>query len=230
MTHGSLFDDPDQNLMISLCDKTGNMCLPWAEAGYTCYAVDLQHPVRNDVTKEVGEGKIIFTYGDARSWVPPVGKIKFVASFPVCTNMAGSGSQDYSNHSGRVPKKGIPQLTDGLMLFNSCYQVASWSGAPFCVENPVGVIPTHFRKPDYYFQPWYYGDLYTKRTCLWTGGGFVMPNKKMIRMPEETRQKIWLMPPGETRQDEKSETPLGFARAIFESNNKAIHQCQNTPL
>lgn len=207
--------------MISLCDKSGVMCRPWAEAGYTCYAVDLQHKVRSDKIEKVGKGAIIYTYGDARSWIPPAGiRIMFVAAFPVCTNMAGSGSQDYSNLNGRIPKKGIPALMDGLMLFNSCYQVACWSGAPFCIENPSGVIPTHFRKPDYYFQPWNYGDLYSKKTCLWAGNGFIMPSPVHTKEPEGVTQKIWLASPSADRQDIRSETPKGFAEAVFQANYK----------
>lgn len=205
---------------ISLCDKSGIMMDPWAEAGYTCYCVDLQHPVRKNIIKNIGEGKIIFTYGDARYWTPPNDfKAVFVSCFPTCTNIAGSGSQDYSNKNGKVPKKGIPQLTDGLMLFNSCYGRAAWSGAPYLVENPSGVIPTHFRKADYTFQPWYFGDMYSKKTCLWTGNGFIMPKAQYITRPDEVTQDIWLMSPGSERQNQRSETPKGFARAIFESNN-----------
>jgi hypothetical protein len=210
-----------KQIAIFLCDVTGIMARPWAEAGYTSYCVDLQHPVRNPKKERVGQGEIIFTYGDARYWCPPDNtEIIFAFAFPVCTDMAGSGSQDYSNKRG-TPRKGIPQLMDGLMLFNSCYQVCKWSGAPFGIENPVGVIPTHFRKPDYYFQPWEYGDLWTKKTCLWTGNGFVMPEKKFTRMPEGTRQAIWLMSPGEDRANKRSETPAEFAKAVFEANCKS---------
>lgn len=204
--------------MISLCDLSGVMCEPWAEAGYTCYAVDLQHSVRKDKIKELGKGKIIFTYGDARYWTPPDNvNIVFVAAFPVCTDMAGSGARDYSNKKG-IPKKGIPQLCDGLLLFNSCYQVAKWSGAPFLVENPSGVIPTHFRKSDYTFHPWQYGDGYPKLTCLWTGNGFKMPPQHISTPPENMQLKIWLMSPGHERSNKRSETPKGFARAVFEAN------------
>lgn len=207
-------------IAIFLCDLTGVMAKPWAEAGYTCYCVDLQHKVRSDKTVQYGLGQIIYTYGDARYWCPPQNsKIIFVASFPVCTNMSGSGAQDFSNTKGRTPKKGIPQLMDGLMLFNSCMQVASWSGAPFCTENPSGVIPTHYRKPDYTFHPWFYGDMYSKRTCLWTGNGFIMPEAWYIQKPEEVTQDIWLMSPGNNRQNDRSATPEGFARAVFEANN-----------
>jgi hypothetical protein len=213
--------DLQKDIVISLCDKTGNMVKPWAEAGYTCYCVDIQHSPRKDAIREYPSGgKIIYTYGDARYWTPPPGsKIIFVASFPVCTNLAKSGAQDFSNAYGRVPKKGIPQLCDALMLFNACYFAAMWSGAPFCVENPSGVIPTHFRAADYTFHPWYYGDLYQKLTCLWTGNGFVMPETESVKKPKGVTQKIWTMAPGDDRQDKRSETPEGFARAVYSANS-----------
>ncbi len=210
------------DICISLCDKTGIMMTPWAEAGYTCYCVDLQHPVRKAKTVKVGLGQIIYTYGDARYWTPPDNtRTIFMACFPVCTDMAGSGAQDYSNLNG-IPKKGIPQLMDGLMLFNSCFQVAKYSAAPFCVENPVGIIPTHFRKADYYFHPWNYGDLYRKYTCLWTGGGFVMPEFLYTEEPEGVTSKIHRMSPGDDRANQRSETPERFARAVFEANKPKI--------
>lgn len=190
-----------QQVVISMCDKTGNMVRPWAEAGYICICVDIQHSIRatkshKHVVEKVGCGEIHFVWGDARSWKPSTFdrnffdkyEIAFVACFPVCTNLAGSGAQDWE-------LKGIAMLTDGLMLFNACEQIADWSGAPYLLENPVGVIPTHHRKPDYYFQPWFWGDLYTKKTCLWTGNGFVMPAADCITQPPGVIQKIWLAPP-----------------------------------
>jgi hypothetical protein len=210
-----------QEIMISFCDKSGIMCEPWAEAGHTCYAVDLQHPVRKPKEKLFeGGGRIIFTYGDARYWTPPQDdfKVVFFACFPVCTDMAGSGAQDWSNKRG-TPRKGIPQLCDALTLFNACYNAAKWSGAPFLVENPSGVIPTHFRKADYTFHPWHYGDDYQKLTCLWTGNGFVMPERECVVKGEHVTQKIWEMSPGIFRADKRSETPQGFARAVYEANS-----------
>lgn len=175
---------------------------------------------RTGSNSSTGGGYVVFAYGDARYWTPPAGsKVVFVASFPVCTNMAGSGAQDYSNLNGRIPKKGIPQLCDGLLLFNACYFAGAWSGAPFLVENPSGVIPTHFRACDYTFHPWFFGDDYQKLTCVWAGNGFVMPEREYISKPEGTTQKIWDMPPGADRQNKRSETPAGFARAVFEANH-----------
>jgi hypothetical protein len=61
--------------------------------------------------------------------------------------------------------------------------------------------------------------LYTKKTCLWTGNGFVMPDFIHITEPEGVTAKIHEMSPGDDRANQRSETPAGFARAVFESNN-----------
>ena len=39
-----------------------------------------------------------------------------------------------------------------------------------CIENPIGVMSTLFRKPDQIVQPWQYGHSERKATCFWTRG------------------------------------------------------------
>ncbi|WP_036291798.1 hypothetical protein [Methylosinus sp. PW1] len=34
----------NKGAVLSLCDRTGNMAKPWADAGFECFCVDLQHP------------------------------------------------------------------------------------------------------------------------------------------------------------------------------------------
>jgi hypothetical protein len=219
-----------KSAVISICDKTGIMVKPWAEAGCVCICVDIQHPIRatlkgsHTIQRFPSGGEIHYIYGDARSWKPSQFdrnfnqkyKIVFVACFPVCTNLSGSGAQDW-------PIKGLSMLTDGLMLFNACEQIADWSGAPYCIENPVGCIPTHHRKPDYYFHPWYYGDMYQKYTCLWTGNGFIMPRRKYISKPEGVNQKVWLASPGPNRSNLRSETPAAFSNAVFIAHRHLLY-------
>ena len=35
------------------------------------------------------------------------------------------------------------------------------------VENPVGAISTHIRKPEQIIQPYWFGEKDSKKTCLW---------------------------------------------------------------
>lgn len=202
-------------MIVSLCDKSGVMLRPWAEAGHECVAVDIQHSIRRTRT----EGGITFAWGDVRSWVPPR-PVSMVFAFPPCTDLAVSGARDF------VAKGGY-RLADALTIAEACHHAAVWSGAPWMVENPVGRLSSCWRKPDATFHPCDYagyrggeGDTYTKRTCIWHGGGFVMPPVDPRDPVEGSR--MHLIPPGDGRADARSLTPAGFARAVFESNEPVL--------
>lgn len=200
-------------IVISLCDLSGVMVMPWAEAGYECYCVDIQHSIRNDVIRDYSSGgKIIYTWGDCRSWTPPTDKeIKIIFAFPPCTDLAVSGARDFQKKRGY-------RLSDALELFDACCLVGAYSRKPFMVENPVGRLSSHRCKPNHLFDPCDYGDPYTKKTCLWTGGGFIMPNKNPVEPTEGS--KMHMVGPSEDRQNIRSETPAGFAKAVFEANSQ----------
>jgi hypothetical protein len=211
-----------RDIAVFLCDESGIMAEPWAAAGIECYCVDIQHSIR----RERVVGNIHFVWGDARSWTPPEGcRIVFFAAFPPCTHVAGSGARDFKT-------KGPMMLADALQVFNACDLAAGWSGAPYMIENPVGVLSSHVRQPDYKFDPCDYAgylddpmqDAYTKKTCLWTGGGFVMPEPKP-ELPWHG-SKMHTMPPGDERQKLRSKTPRGFARAVFEANYRVPVESQ----
>lgn len=191
-------------IVISCFDKSTNMVKPWADAGYLCYCVDLQH-----VPGETREGNIIKVGADMKEWMPPNKPIAFAAFFPPCTDVAVSGARWFKD-------KGLGALIKALSLFDISIKIAEWSKAPYLIENPVSTVSTYWRKPDYSFDPCDYGDPYTKKTCLWTGGGFVMPQKN--RVEPTLGSKIHLLPPSADRADLRSETPMGFANAVYESN------------
>lgn len=209
---------------IFLFDKSGRAAKPWSDAGYLCYCVDIQHSVR----KEIVKGNIHLVFGDVRSWVPPDNiRVKFVGAFPPCTHITTSGSTDWKT-------KGNFLLIDSLHLFTTALQVATWSGAPFFIENSKGLFSHYNRKPDYIFHPCDYAgylpeeeqeqEAYTKETHLWVGNGFIMPRKKPI-LPlvsffphKKKKSPIYQMSPSKDRSDKRSETPRGFSIATFLSN------------
>jgi len=91
------------------------------------------------------------------------------------------------------------------------------------VENPISVLSRVFGPPDHYFHPWYFNgyeswDNYTKKTCLWTGGGFVMPGKHVDESLGAPDDRIHKAPPSAERANFRSATPMGFARAVFAAN------------
>lgn len=186
------------------------MVRPWADAGYECWCVDIQHSIR----REKVEGNIRFVWGDVRTWCPPFSvppRVVMLFAFPPCTHVSVSGARDF-----RI--KGTAMLRDSLELFSACEHAARWVGAPYMIENPVGKFSDHMSAPDYVFQPWEYGDLWLKKTCLWTGNGFVMPQPIYTVQPDGVTAKIWKMAPSEDRADLRAETPPNFAKAVFEAN------------
>lgn len=200
---------------VFLCDLTGKMAQPWAEAGVRCYCVDVQHSIRRDRV----EGNIHFVWGDVRTWAPPEGThVIFGAAFTPCTHVAGSGARDFE-------KKGGYMLRDAIEMFEAARQALSWSGAPYMLENSVGFLSSipHIGKPDHYFHPSDYAalcekDNYTKKTCVWSGNGFVMPAPQPAPWLGEPDDRIHKATPGDERANFRSATPLGFARAVFNAN------------
>lgn len=197
-------------IVLSLCDRTGNMLEPWVEAGFRCIAVDIQHP------ESFQKDGIEYVSCDVREYLPPRGEYAACFAFPPCTHLAASGSRWFRD-------KGLSALKSAIELVEVCRRLREWTGAPWMLENPVGTLSTYWRVPDYTFDPCDFGayldppgDAYTKKTCLWTGHGFVMPNKRWIYPADGS--KMHLMAPSEERADLRSETPKGFARAVFEAN------------
>jgi hypothetical protein len=94
------------------------------------------------------------------------------------------------------------------------------------VENPVSVLSRVFGKADHVFDPCDYtahepADNYTKKTCLWSGGGFRMPPPDRDPDLGPPDDRIHKAPPSAERANFRSATPAGFARAVFEVNARA---------
>lgn len=207
-----------KGIVLSLCDRTGVMVQPWLEAGYECWIVDTHHAGAETRLGGSDAGGALFAVGaDVRTWLPLRRDYAIVFAFPPCTHLAVSGARWFA-------EKGIGALVDGLSIVEACRRICEWSGAPWMLENPVGTLSSYWRKPDYTFQPWQYGDTYTKKTCLWTGGGFVMPPAINATMPEGTKPLIHHMPPSADRGDKRSVTPEGFARAVFQANEPLVKE------
>ena len=198
-----------QPIAISCFDKSTNMMQPWADNGYLCYCVDIQHK-----PGEHREGNIIKVGADLRDWLPPK-NVSFAAFFPPCTDVAISGARWFKD-------KGLGSVIRSLELFKRSVDIAELLDCKYLIENPVSTVSTYWRKPDHKFDPCDYGDPYTKKTCLWTGGGFVMPEKNRVEPIQVCSQGSWVQQLGGRSQktkDKRSETPMGFVQAVYDANS-----------
>lgn len=207
--------------VISLCDLTLNGCLPWIEAGYEVFAVDPQHG-----TTTTREGVTRFA-GAIEDAMPAIGElirsgtVAFVFGYPPCTDLAVSGARWFET------KRQADKLfqAKAIMLAEQCRTVGRLSGAPYMVENPVSVLASAFGKPQHTFHPADFTayepeDNYTKKTCLWTGGGFIMPEPAKDETLGSPDNRIHFASPGPERANFRSATPMGFARAVFAANHR----------
>lgn len=195
--------------VLALCNRTRNMVRPWLEAGHEAVTVDMQ-PADVD---EPGRTHIV---ADVREFRPE-GRFDMVFAFPPCTHLAVSGARWFRD-------KGLPKLIEALQIVNACREICEDLGAPYMIENPVGTLKTYWRDPDHTFNPCDYAlyspepeeDAYTKRTCLWTGHGFIMPQPAPVAPVKGSA--MHRLPPSADRGDLRSVTPLGLAYAVFEAN------------
>ena len=88
-----------------------------------------------------------------------------------------------------------------------------------CLENPVSVISTQIRKPDQIIQPWMFGHMEQKKTCLWLKG---LPKlvetenvfDEMMKLPKNKRERLHYLPPSPDRWKLRSTTFKGIAEAM----------------
>lgn len=198
---------------VGLFETSGKMAKPWADAGFPCYCLDIQ----NDGQTRDGVTYLYADLSDPRDALLALADVKpvFVAGFPPCDHLAVSGARWFKG-------KGLRALASSINLFATAAELCEGWGAPYLIENPVSTISTYWRKPDYTFHPGDYAalcptDTYTKKTCLWVGNGFRMPDRRPLD-GAVLDDRIHKAAPGADRKNFRSATPLGFARAVYQEH------------
>jgi len=231
------------SIVISLYDYTGVAAMPWARAGHTCYCYDIQHDDTR-VDHFSSGGSIHYLNADLHSYETLCAllnhfegeEVVFAMGFPVCTDLAVSGAAWFKSKTEKDPEFQSKAVSYATM----CADLFTELGVPFYIENPVSVLATQWRQPDYRFHPYEYGgyikagqevhplypeyiaerDAYSKRTCLWTGGDFKMPEKKPVACKNfgNSTQHAKLGGKSMKTKNIRSATPRGFAEAIYQAN------------
>jgi hypothetical protein len=80
-----------------------------------------------------------------------------------------------------------------------------------CIENPIGIMSTYYRKPDQYIHPWEYGHGEVKKTCLWLKG---LPKLIPTNIVDGREARVHKMPPSAHRAKDRSKTYAGWAQAM----------------
>ena len=204
---------------IFLCDISCVAAQPWVDAGYRAVLVDPQHQATSSEGQIEKLASTILEAMPRLAHIIRTENVVFVMGFPPCTDVAVSGARWFADKREKDPHF----QAKAALVAEQCRMVGMASGAPWAFENPVSVFSGIFGKPDYTFNPHDFtghcvNDNYTKKTCLWAGGGFVMPQPHRDDSLGAPDNRIHACPPSNDRANIRSKTPAGFARAVFLAN------------
>ena len=189
-------------IILDLCGGTGSWSAPYKDAGYDVRLVTL--PEQNVI-----------------DYVPPKNVYGILAA-PPCVEF----SRALNYHIAVKGRK--RDFIRGMMPVNACIRIIHFAKPKFwALENPLGCLSRFLGSWQYIFDPWEFGDPYTKKTCLW--GEFSHPQKKYAkREAVMTEEQIIRCKENRKPQDcagnseqkalARAITPAGFAKAFFKAN------------
>lgn len=181
--------------VLVLCEESQAVCLAFRRIGHEAYSNDIQecsggHP----------DWHLQMHCAEAYNFHGPW---HIVIAFPPCTDLAVSGAKWFREKQ----KDGRQQRAiDFFMNFTRIE--CKWA-----IENPIGIMSTHYRKPDQIIHPWQFGHGETKATCLWLNG---LPLLRPTNIVDGRENRIWRMAPSKDRAKLRSKTFPGIAKAMAE--------------
>ena len=134
--------------ILIACEESQAVCKEFRLLGHEAYSCDIQDcsgdkpqwHIKADVIDQLNKG-----------W-------DMMISFPPCTHLAVSGARHFTKKIADGRQK---ESIDFFMKFVN---------APInkiVIENPIGIMSKLYRKPDQIIHPYYFGDPFSKSTCLW---------------------------------------------------------------
>lgn len=213
--------------VLVACEESQAVTIAFRNKGHEAYSCDLLpcsggHPewhIQRDVTSIIYESNFRVSRPDGSGY-------DLVISFPPCTDLAVSGARWFD-------KKRLSGEQEASVEF--FFHVWYYS---HCTENPVGIMgggeyikkwfPKLYDKmkandfpfkPTQIVQPWQFGHLETKATCLWLNElPTLTPTfdvyDEMMKLPYGERAKVHHASPGPERAKLRSKTYKGIAEAM----------------
>lgn len=142
---------------------------------------------------------------DVRLLEHPREPVRGILAAPPCTLFSSAGAGTWSRRSEK-------ELLDALAVVDACLRlVAVCQPDWWALENPPGRLERWLGPPDWSFQPFQFGDPWTKRTYLW--GSFARPVRAEGEEVEAKGSRL-----ASASKALRSQTPEGFARAFARAN------------
>lgn len=189
--------------ILVACEESQAVAIAFRNKGHEAYSCDIQdcsggHPewhIKDDVRNILNQ------------------KWDMVIAHPVCKYLANSGVSWIYKDNTRMQK--VKEAAEFFMMFYNC------NCEKICIENPIPHKYGELPKYSQIIQPYMFGHMESKATCLWLKG---LPKLKetnnvkseMLLLPKNISQRLHYLPPGPEREKLRSKTYPGIAAAMAE--------------
>lgn len=160
--------------VLVACEESQAVCKAFRERGHEAYSCDVQdcsggHPewhIKGDVLPLLNGSCKTVTVGGVEVSID--GKWDLIIAHPPCTYLTVSGNAWFN--VAKYGEKAIRRERERELAAEFFMQFINADCERIAVENPIGYMNTHYRKPDQIIQPYEYGHHARKATCLWLKG------------------------------------------------------------
>ena len=197
--------------VLVACEFSGIVRDAFIKRGHDAWSCDLLdtegtrsgNHLKGDVIKALDGHIGAFNGYDIRSGRTPLFmEWDLMIAFPPCTHLAVSGARWFENKQVEQRK--------AIWFFLA---LAEAPISRICIENPIGIMSTRWRKPDQIIQPWQFGHGETKATCLWLKN---LPKLRPTNVVAGRVPKVHYASPSPDRWKLRSLTYSGVAEAMAE--------------
>lgn len=183
--------------VLVACEYSGVVREAFRRRGHDAWSCDLL---------PADDGSEFHIHGDVRPHLTDGWDL--MIAHPPCTHLAVSGAAWFKDKA--LEQEASLDFVSRLMCA-PIHRIA--------VENPVSVISTRIRKPDQTIQPYQFGHMEQKRTCLWLKNlPPLAPTNdvydEMMLLPKKDRERLHYLSPGPDRWKLRSTTFTGIAEAM----------------
>lgn len=154
--------------VIIACEESQIITIEMRKLGIEAYSCDIidcsgGHPewhIKDDVLNHLDDG-----------W-------DLMIAHPPCTYLSNAGIRWFNEHKYGNKAKQRKKLR--IKAYNFVMKLANANIHKIVIENPVGWLNSHWRRPDQIIQPYQFGDCESKRTCLWIKNLPILKHTKIV--------------------------------------------------
>lgn len=174
------------------CEESQEVTAAFIALGWNAMSCDLYYPGRKGLPH---------FQGDVREAIR-MKRWNIIILHPPCTYTSLSGNRWYWNSPLRI---------EGAMFCKEVWDLACKECDHVALEQPKTIMQRYIGKRSQVIHPHWFGHGETKETWLWLWN---LPQLIPTNIVEGREQRIWKMPPSETRQRDRSTTYPGIAHAF----------------